>query len=83
MSFLRCIGLIDFMISDNLNDSRYEDNYTNRNPGLQKIYSDQAIIKVLKIRYLFGLKWWQIQGFLDYIFGIIGLENIVKRLMLN
>jgi hypothetical protein len=61
------------MISENLADSWYEDNPMNRNPGRQKIYSDQAIIQVLQIRYLFGLKLRQTQGFLDWIFEMVGL----------
>ncbi len=50
--FLRRRGRIDFMISANLSDGWYENDCTNRNPGRQKTYSDQAII------VLFGYVWY-------------------------
>lgn len=71
--FLRRRGRIDFMISANLSDGWYEDDCRNRNPERQKTYSNQAIIKVLQIRYLFGLKLRQIQGFLDWLFEMANL----------
>jgi len=71
--FLRRRGRIDFMISENLCDGWYEDDHLNKKPGRQKIYSEQAIIHVLKIRYLFGLKLRQTQGFLDWIFKMVDL----------
>lgn len=71
--FLRRRGRIDFMISENLSDGWYEDDYMNRKPGRRKTYSDQAIIQVLQIRYLFGLKLRQTQGFLDWLFEMAGI----------
>lgn len=71
--FLRRRGRIDFMISENLCDGWYEDDHFDRKPGRRKTYSDQAIIQVLQIRYLFGLKLRQTQGFLDWLFGMAGL----------
>ncbi|WHA07702.1 IS5 family transposase (plasmid) [Candidatus Megaera polyxenophila] len=71
---LRRRGRIDFMISENLCDGWHEDNHSNRKTGRQKTYSDQAIIQVLQIRCLFGLKLRQTQGFLDCIFQMCGLD---------
>ena len=38
------------------------------------IYSDKAIISCLKIRYLFGLKLRQTQGFIDWMFLVSGIK---------
>ena len=72
--FLRRRGRIDFMISENLCDGWYEDDRLDKKPGRRKTYSDQAIIQVLQIRYLFGLKLRQTQGFLDWLFEMAGLN---------
>jgi hypothetical protein len=71
--FLRRRGRIDFMISENLCDGWYEGDRLDMKPGRPKTYSDQAIIQVLQIRYLFGLKLRQTQGFLDWLFEMAGL----------
>jgi hypothetical protein len=71
---LRKRGRIDFMIAENLSHSWYEDSLNNRKPGRQKIYSDQAILQCLQIRYMFGLKLCQTQGFIDWIFKMTGFE---------
>jgi hypothetical protein len=62
------------MISENLCDGWYEDDRLDKKPGRRKTYSDQAIIQVLQIRYLFGLKLRQTQGFLDWLFEMAGLN---------
>ena len=61
------------MISENLCDGWYEDEHFDKKTGRRKTYSDQAIIQVLEIRYLFGLKLRQTEGFLDWIFEMAGL----------
>lgn len=71
--FLRRRGRIDFMISENLCEGWYEDDHLDKKPGRKKTYSDQAIIQVLEIRYLFGFKLRQTQGFLDWVFKIADL----------
>ena len=73
--FLRRRGRIDFMISENLCDGWYEDEHFDKKPGRRKTYSDQAIIQVLQIRYLFGLKLRQTQGFLDWLFEMALLHK--------
>lgn len=72
--FLRRRGRIDFMISENLCNGWYEDDHLDKKPGRKKTYSDQSIIQVLEIRYLFGLKLRQTQGFLDWVFKIADLD---------
>jgi transposase len=73
-NILRNRGRIDFMIAENLANSWYEDSSNNRKPGRQRIYSDIAILQCLQIRYLFGLKLRQAQGFIDWIFKIAGFD---------
>jgi transposase len=58
------------MIAENLSDGWYEDNGSNNKRGGQKRYSDKAIFMCLQIRYLFGLKLRQSQGFINWIFEI-------------
>ena len=72
-NILRNRGSIDFMIAENLRDGWYEDNSSDKKRGGQKRYSDKAILMCLQIRYLFGLKLRQSQGFIDWIFEISGL----------
>jgi len=72
-NILRNRGRIDFMIAENLSDCWYEDNVSNRRRGGQRKYSDKAIFMCLQIRYLFGLKLRQTQGFIDWIFMVSGL----------
>ncbi len=69
---LRNRGRIDFMIAENLSDGWYENNVSTRNRGGQRRYSDKAIFMCLQIRYLFGLKLRQSQGFIDWIFVVSG-----------
>jgi hypothetical protein len=71
---LRNRGRIDFMISKNLSDGWYADNIGSKKRGGQKRYSDKAILICLQIRYLFGLKLRQSQGFIDWIFEISRLS---------
>lgn len=73
-NILRNRGRIDFMIAENLSDGWYEDNGGNKKHGGQRKYSDQAIFICLQIRYLFGLKLRQSQGFINWIFKISGLR---------
>jgi len=70
---LRNRGRIDFMIAKNLSEGWYEDNGSNKKRGGQRRYSDKAILMCLQIRYLFGLKLRQSQGFINWIFEISGL----------
>jgi hypothetical protein len=62
------------MISKNLSDGWYEENIGAKKSGGQKRYSDKAILICLQIRYLFGLKLRQSQGFIDWIFEISRLS---------
>lgn len=61
------------MIAENLSDGWYEYSGNNKKRGGQKRYSDKAILMCLEIRYLFGLKLRQSQGFINWIFEISGL----------
>lgn len=70
---LRNRGRIDFMIAENLSDGWYEDNSGYRKRGGQRRYSDKAIFMCLQIRYLFSLKLRQSQGFINWIFMMLGL----------
>ncbi len=72
-NILRNRGRIDFMIAEDLSDGWYEDTWGNRKRGGQRIYSDKAILTCLQIRYLFGLKLRQSQGFINWIFMLAGL----------
>ena len=72
-NILRNRGRIDFMIAEDLSKGRYENNVSNKKRGGQKRYSDKAIFMCLQIRYLFGLKLRQSQGFINWIFMISGL----------
>jgi IS5 family transposase len=60
------------MIAEDLSDGWYEDNGGNKNRGGQRRYSDKAILMCLQIRYLFGLKLRQSQGFINWIFMLSG-----------
>jgi transposase len=71
--YLRNRGRIDFMIAEDLINSWYDERPLYRKRGRQKKYSDLAILQFLQIRYLFGLKLRQTQGFIDYIFEVSGL----------
>ena len=73
-NILRNRGRIDFMISKNLGEGWYEQNNNDKKRGGQRRYSDQAILVCLQIRYLFKLKLRQSQGFINWIFGISGLQ---------
>lgn len=66
-------GRIDFMIAEDLSDGWYEGNSGNKKRGGQRRYSDRAIFMCLQIRYLFGLKMRQSQGFINWIFMLSGL----------
>jgi len=72
-NILRNRGRIDFMIAEDLSDGWYEDNGGNKKRGGQRKYSDKAIFMCLQIRYLFGLKLRQSQGFINWIFMLSGL----------
>jgi len=72
-NILRNRGRIDLMIAEDLSKGWYEDNSSGRKCGGQKRYSDKAILMCLQIRYLFGLKLRQTQGFIDWIFMMSGL----------
>ena len=71
-NILRNRGRIDFMIAEDLSDGWYEDNGGNKKRGGQRRYSDKAILMCLQIRYLFGLKLRQSQGFINWIFMLSG-----------
>ena len=73
-NILRNRGRIDFMIAEDLSNGWYEDNDGDRKRGGQKRYSDKAILMCLQIRYLFGLKLRQTQGFINWIFMMSGLR---------
>jgi transposase len=62
------------MISENLSVGWFADSSGQRKRGGQMIYSDEAILSCLKIRYLFGLKLRQTQGFIDWIFAMSGMK---------
>jgi transposase len=62
------------MIAGDLSNGWYEDNDGDRKRGGQKRYSDKAILMCLQIRYLFGLKLRQTQGFINWIFMMSGLR---------
>ena len=70
---LRRRGDIEFMIADNLSECWYEDRCLYRKRGGQRRYSDKAILMCLQIRYLFGLKLRQTEGFINWIFRTAGL----------
>lgn len=71
---LRNRGRIDFMVSENLSLGWYEDSSGKKKRGGQMVYSDDAILSCLKIRYLFGLKLRQTQGFINWIFSMSGMK---------
>jgi len=73
-NILRKRGRIDFMIAENLSNAWYENSPNNRKVGRQRIYSDIAILQCLQIRYLFGLKLRQTQGFINWIFEMAGFK---------
>jgi hypothetical protein len=62
------------MIAENLDDNWYAQTKDSKIPEGQRVYSDQAILICLQIRYLFGLKLRQSQGFVNWIFKISGLQ---------
>ena len=70
---LRNRGRIDFMITENLVKDWYEEN-NDKSRGGQIVYSDNAILICLQIRYLFHLKLRQCEGFINWIFEISGLR---------
>lgn len=72
-NILRNRGRIDFMIAEDLSEGWYEDNGSNKKRGGQRKYSDKAIFMCLQIRYLFGLKLRQSQGFINWIFKIASI----------
>jgi len=72
-NILRNRGRIDFMIAEDLSDGWYEDRRGAKKPGSQRRYSDKAILMCLEIKYLFGLKLRQSQGFINWLFMISGL----------
>jgi len=72
-NILRNRGRIDFMIAEDLSDGWYEDYDSHRKRGGQRRYSDKAIFMCLQIRYLFGLKLRQSQGFINWIFMVSDL----------
>ena len=71
---LRNRGRIDFMIAEDLSKGWYENHSRNKKRGGQRKYSDKAILMCLQIRYLFGLKLRQSQGFINWIFETSGLS---------
>ena len=75
-NILRNRGRIDFMISKDLSDGWYEDSGGNKKRGGQRRYSDKAIFICFQIRYLFGLKLRQTQGFINWIFMMSGLPLV-------
>ena len=77
-NILRNRGRIDFMIAENLSDGWYSDNTSSRVRGGQRRYSDRAILMCLQIRYLFGLKLRQTQGFINWIFMMSGYHLLVQ-----
>ncbi len=62
------------MVSENLSLGWYADSSGKKKRGGQTIYSDEAILSCLKIRYLFGLKLRQTQGFINWIFLMSGMK---------
>jgi hypothetical protein len=62
------------MVSENLSLGWYADSSGQKKRGGQMIYSDEAILSCLKIRYLFGLKIRQTQGFINWIFLMSGMK---------
>lgn len=76
-NILRNRGRIDFMIAEDLSDGWYEENNaSSRKRGGQRRYSDRGIFMCLQIRYLFGLKLRQSQGFINWIFMMSGITLI-------
>jgi len=74
-NILRNRGRIDFMISKDLSYGWYESyNVMYRKVGGQRRYSNKAIFVCLEIRYLFRLKLRQAQGFINWLFEILGLS---------
>ena len=71
---LRNRGNIYFMISNDLASGWYDGGTEVRKRGRPRRYSDHAILQCLKIRYLFGLKLRQTQGFINWLFEISGLS---------
>jgi hypothetical protein len=71
--YLRNRGRIDFMIAEDLSDHWY-DHSTRRRCGRQKKYSDLAIVQCLQIRYLFGLRLRQTEGFINYLLETSGFK---------
>ena len=61
------------MIAADLGDGWYEDHSGNRKRGGQRRYSDKAILMCIQLRCLFGLKLRQSQGFINWIFMILGV----------
>jgi hypothetical protein len=74
-AFLKKRGRIDFMIAENLSNGWYESiSSISRKRGGQVRYSDKAILMCLQIRYLFGLKLRQTEGFINWIFESSGIK---------
>lgn len=73
-NILRNRGRIDFMIASDLSNGWYEESRSNKKRGGQRRYSDKAILMCLQIRYLFSLKLRQSQGFINWIFMLMGLS---------
>lgn len=71
--YLRNRGRIDFMIAEDLCDNWY-DHPIKRRCGRQKKYSDLAILQCLQIRYLFGLRLRQTEGFINCLFEASGFK---------
>ena len=67
-------GRLDFMIAEDLSEDWYEENIDNKKRGRQKEYSDLAIEQFLMIRCLFGLRLRQTEGFINYLFEILGFD---------
>ncbi|MFK7974230.1 MAG: transposase [Rickettsiaceae bacterium] len=75
-NILRNRNRINLMISKNLGDGWYDDTGGKKKRGGQKRYSDKAILMCLQLRYLFGLKLRQSQGFINWIVEISELRII-------
>jgi transposase len=73
-NILRNRGRIDFMIAEDLSDGWYEDNSGYKKRGGQRLYSDKAILMCMQLRYLFGLKLRQSEGFINWIFKMSGFS---------
>jgi len=62
------------MIAEDLGDGWYEENIDNKKRGRQKEYSNLAIEQFLMIRCLLGLRLRQTEGFINYLFEILGFD---------